>query len=366
MRQLTAAVATLPDYERSPANFFPLSARSVRIEDRPLPIIEIHVLAGPDQHRQRHAEIVMLSRLAFIERGCTPNGHVRWNTRTCGGIHRTRCRVREGHRIGYALPIDHGRAQVYPAGTWFSIRRTDSGSRIANKGTEMPSVLITGASRGLGLEFAHQYLSDGWRVLATCRNPTGAEKLTRLAKNAGDNLTILAIDVTKPEIIREAATQLDGVAIDLLINCAGITGASGQRPRNIDYDSWAQVFDVNTMGMRVLESFIGHIARSERRLVVSITSGMGSLGDNTSGGSIAYRSSKAALNMVMRSAAIDLAPQGISCVVINPGWVKTDMGGLNATLTPQESVSAIRQLITTLGQKDTGKFYHYDGGEYPW
>lgn len=231
----------------------------------------------------------------------------------------------------------------------------------------MPSVLITGASRGLGLEFARQYLNDGWHVLATCRNPAGAEKLTRLAKNAGDNLAIVAIDVTKPESIRKAATQLGGSAIDLLINCAGITGASGQRPGNIDYDSWAQVFDVNTMGpMRVLESFIDHIARSQRRLVVSITSGMGSLADNTSGGSIAYRSSKAALNMAMRSAAIDLAPRGISCLVVNPGWVKTDMGGPNATLTPQESVSAIRRMIATFGRKDTGKFYHYDGSEYPW
>jgi NAD(P)-dependent dehydrogenase (short-subunit alcohol dehydrogenase family) len=96
------------------------------------------------------------------------------------------------------------------------------------------------------------------------------------------------------------------------------------------------------------------------------TSGMGSLADNTSGGSIAYRSSKAALNMVMRSAAIDLAPRGVSCIVLNPGWVKTDMGGPNATITPQESVGALRRLIAGLGAKDSGKFYHYDGSEYPW
>jgi len=231
----------------------------------------------------------------------------------------------------------------------------------------MPSVLITGANRGLGLEFARQYLADNWHVFATCRNPARADKLKALAKSAGGKLTVLEMDVTKPEIIRKAATQLDGSAVDLLINCAGIIGASGQRPGNIDYDSWAHVFDVNTMGpLRVLESFIDHIARSERRLVVSITSGMGSLADNTSGGSIAYRSSKAALNMAMRSTAIDLEPRGISCVVINPGWVRTDMGGPNATLTPQESVSAIRRMIVTLGRKDTGKFYHYDGSEYPW
>lgn len=231
----------------------------------------------------------------------------------------------------------------------------------------MPSMLITGANRGLGFEFVRQYLADDWRVFGTCRNPAQADKLKALAKSAGGKLTVVEMDVTKPEIIRKAATQLDGSAIDLLINCAGIVGAFGQRPGNIDYDSWAHVFDVNTMGsLRVLESFIDHIARSERKLVVSITSGMGSLADNTSGGSIAYRSSKAALNMVMRSAAIDLAPRGIACVVVNPGWVKTDMGGPNATLTPQASVGAMRRIIATLGRKDTGKFYHYDGSEYPW
>ena len=118
--------------------------------------------------------------------------------------------------------------------------------------------------------------------------------------------------------------------------------------------------------LRVLEAFIDHIARSKRKLVVTITSGMGSIGDNTSGGSIAYRSSKAAVNMVMRSAAIDLAPRRISCVVVNPGWVKTDMGGPAATLTPQESVTALRRLIETFGLNNSGKFYHYDGNEYPW
>jgi NAD(P)-dependent dehydrogenase (short-subunit alcohol dehydrogenase family) len=151
-----------------------------------------------------------------------------------------------------------------------------------------------------------------------------------------------------------------------LINAAGIAGASGQTTGNVDYKSWAHVLEVNTMGpLRVLESFIEHIARSERRLVVTITSGMGSLANNKSGGSIAYRSSKAAVNMVMRSAAIDLAPRGISCVLVNPGWVRTDMGGPKAPLSPQESVKAMRRLINTLGPKNSGQFYNYDGCEYP-
>jgi NAD(P)-dependent dehydrogenase (short-subunit alcohol dehydrogenase family) len=231
----------------------------------------------------------------------------------------------------------------------------------------MPAVLITGANRGLGLEFARQYLADGWQVFATCRDPASAGELQRLARDSSGKLTIVAMDVTEAASIRKAAIRLEGVAIDLVINSAGIVGVSGQRPGNIDYASWARVLDVNTMGpLRVLEAFLDHIARSERRLVVTITSGMGSIGDNTTGGSIAYRTSKAAVNMVMRSAAIDLGPRGIVCVVVNPGWVKTDMGGPGATLTPQESVTALRRLIETLGPINSGKFYHYDGSEYPW
>jgi NAD(P)-dependent dehydrogenase (short-subunit alcohol dehydrogenase family) len=231
----------------------------------------------------------------------------------------------------------------------------------------MPVVLITGANRGLGFEFARQYQDDGWRIFAACRDPTSAGELQRLAKDSSGKLTIVAMDVTDSTSIRKAATQLDDVAIDLVINSAGIIGVSGQRAGNVDYESWARVLDVNTMGpLRVIETFIDHIARSERRLVVTVTSGMGSIGDNTSGGSIAYRTSKAAVNMMMRSAAIDLAPRRITCVVVNPGWVKTDMGGPGATLTPLESVTALRRLIETLGPNNSGKFYHYDGSEYPW
>ena len=211
--------------------------------------------------------------------------------------------------------------------------------------------------------FASQYLAEGWRVFAACHNPDAA-KLRCLAK---DMLNVVAMDVTDAESVRNATTQLKDVAIDVLINSAGIAGASGQKTGNVDYESWAHVFNVNTMGpLRVVESFSDHIARSERNLVITITSGMGSLADNTSGGSIAYRSSKAAVNMVMRSAAIDLAPRGITCVLVNPGWVRTDMGGPKAPLSPQESVTAMRRLIETFGPNQSGKFYNYDGREYPW
>jgi NAD(P)-dependent dehydrogenase (short-subunit alcohol dehydrogenase family) len=231
----------------------------------------------------------------------------------------------------------------------------------------MPSTLITGANRGLGLEFARQYLADGWQVYAACRDPETASELHRFADENHDTLRILAMDVTDPASIAAAATELAGQAIDLLLNNAGIIGPRGQTIGNIDYDAWKEVLDINTLGpMRVSEAFVEHAARSDRKLIVTLTSGMGSIADNTSGGSILYRSSKAAVNMVMRSLAIDLAPRGITCVVINPGWVRTDMGGPNATLEPSESIGRMRRLIDTLGPEQSGKFFNHTGREYPW
>ncbi len=124
---------------------------------------------------------------------------------------------------------------------------------------------------------------------------------------------------------------------------------------------------VNTLGpMRVTEAFAAHVARRDRRLIVTITSGLASIADNTSGGWIAYRSSKAAVNMVMRSIAVELASRGIICVVVSPGWVQTDMGGPGAPLTPSESVTALRRLFEKLRPRDSGKFFSHDGRELPW
>jgi NAD(P)-dependent dehydrogenase (short-subunit alcohol dehydrogenase family) len=231
----------------------------------------------------------------------------------------------------------------------------------------LPAVLITSASRGLGLEFTAQYVADNWHVYAACRHPDSAAKLQRLAQDHESRIDILAMDVTNASSIERATVSVQNAAIDVLINSAGIIGEPNQKAGKVDYPAWAHVLDVNTMGpLRVTEAFVDHIARSQRRLVVTISSGMGSLADNTSGGSIPYRSSKAAVNMVMRSAAIDLAPRGINCVLINPGWVQTDMGGRSATLTPRQSVTAMRLLIEGLGANDSGKFYNYDGREYAW
>ena len=230
----------------------------------------------------------------------------------------------------------------------------------------MDTVLVTGANRGIGFELARQYAAGGWQVLAACRSPGTAQALKELARDAPGKLSLIEIEVTDARSI-ERAVEADRGPIDVLINCAGVLGRPEQRTGSIDYEDFRHVLDVNVLGpARMTEAFAGRVAQSSRRTIVTITSGMGSLADNTSGGYVPYRTSKAAVNMVMRCAAIDLARRGIVCIVINPGWVKTDMGGAGATLTPEKSVTAMRRVIDKLGPRDSGKFFNYDGREYPW
>jgi len=231
----------------------------------------------------------------------------------------------------------------------------------------MPTMLITGANRGLGLEFARQYAAEGWQVFATCRAPRAAKELQRIAAESGGRVRVIEMDVTDAASVRAAADGLKGEAIDLLLNNAGVGGPPGQRIGGLDYAAWAKVLDTNTLGpMRVVEAFLENVARSRLKQVVTITSGMGSLEDNTSGGSYAYRSSKAAVNMVVRSLALDLKSRGVTCVVMNPGWVRTDMGGSRGTLSPEESIRSIRSVIAALRPEDSGKFLNYNGKPYPW
>ena len=231
----------------------------------------------------------------------------------------------------------------------------------------MPSVLITSASRGIGLEFVRQYAADGWQVFAACRGPATATQLQTVADASRGRVEVLALDVTDGKSIRAAAAHLRDLSLDVLINSAGIMGKAQQDLGEMDYASWAEVLDVNTMGpMRVTEAFVEQVGRSERKIIVTITSGMGSLADNSSGGWIAYRSSKAAVNMVMRTIALDLKSRGVICVLLNPGWVKTDMGGPNANITVEQSVSNMRRVIEKLAPADTGKFFHHNGKEFPW
>lgn len=232
---------------------------------------------------------------------------------------------------------------------------------------ESQTILVTGASRGLGLEFARQYAADGWNVLAACRAPGEAAELQGLAVGSGGRVQVVALDVTDAASVKNAAARLAEVPIDLLINNAGVGSPKGQKIGSLDYAAWQRVLDTNTLGpMRVVEAFLGNVEKGRQKKIVTITSGMGSIEDNGSGGSYAYRSSKAAVNMVVKSLSIDLGSRGITCIVMNPGWVRTDMGGAGGQLSPQQSIAAMRKVIAGLTPGDSGRFFNHDGRQYPW
>lgn len=223
----------------------------------------------------------------------------------------------------------------------------------------MPTVLITGANRGLGLEFTRQYAADGWHVIACCRKPAEASALKKIK----GEVTIEALDVANDGDIAKFAKKLKGEAIDLLINNAGIYG-----PRSgSDTDAWLEVIRVNTVApFRMAEAFAPHVARSKQKTIVNITSVMGSIASNESGGSPIYRSSKAALNMVMKGLSQELKSRGVTVAVFHPGWVKTDMGGAGAPVAIPDSIGGLRKAIAKLKPADTGKFFNYDGKPLPW
>ena len=227
----------------------------------------------------------------------------------------------------------------------------------------MPTCLITGANKGLGLEFARQYAADGWKVVAACRRPDDANTL----KAVEGNVEIHALDVTDFAKIEALQKKVGREPIDLLINNAGIYGPRSMTYNSIDYAAWAEVVRVNTMApMKVAAVFMDNVARSQKKQIVSVTSKMGSVAENTSGGSYIYRSAKAALNAAMKSLAIDVEDRGVTVAVLHPGWVRTDIGGSGAQIDAFESVAGMRQVIAGLRKGDTGKFYNYDGTELPW
>ena len=226
------------------------------------------------------------------------------------------------------------------------------------------SVLVTGANRGLGLEFTKQYAADGWNVLACCRDPQQASALQAIA-NANKNVEILALDVANFAQIDALALQLKDRAIDVLINNAGVYPSS--RFGSVDYDAWAEGFRVNSMApLKMAEAFVQQLASSQLKKIATLTSKMGSIDDNTSGESYSYRASKTAVNMVMKSLSIDLKSYGISVVTLHPGWVQTDMGGRNALISAQTSVTGLRQVIDKLSLSNTGEFIAYDNKQIAW
>ena len=223
----------------------------------------------------------------------------------------------------------------------------------------MSTVLITGAARGLGLDFVKQYAARGWKVHACARDPDALNGIE------GD-IHAHTLEVTDYEAVTALAGTLQGEAIDVVINNAGVAGREATVLGSIDPEVWRQTFEVNTLApLMIAQAFIEHVARSEQRKMIALSSRLGSIALADSG-RYAYRASKAALNMKWKGLSIDLAGKGVICVVLHPGWVQTDMGGAAATLTIEQSVPAMVNLIDGLKPSDSGRFLNYDGTEFPW
>ncbi len=226
------------------------------------------------------------------------------------------------------------------------------------------TILITGTNRGIGLEFTQQYAADGWNVITCCREPQSAGALQALA-NTYKNIEIVTLDVADFVQIDAVALQLKDHKIDVLINNAGVYPDSSLG--NLNYDDWASAFKINSMApLKMVEAFMPHIVNSRLKKVATLSSKMGSIDDNSGGGSYIYRSSKTAVNMVMKSLAIDVKTNGVSVVTLHPGWVKTDMGGPNGLVNTQTSVTGLRKVIADLSLANSGKFIAYDGKEIAW
>jgi len=227
----------------------------------------------------------------------------------------------------------------------------------------MTTVLISGANRGLGLEFARQYAADGASVMAGVRAPEDAVELRAVT---GD-ISIHALDVTDGGSVATFKAAVGEAPIDLLIANAGVYGPPRQsRLDDLDWDGWMQTFATNTLGpVRLAQAFAANLKHGADKRLVAITSMMGSTAEN-GGGFFAYRSSKAALNNAWRGVALALKDDGVTAVVMHPGWVQTDMGGRGATLTPEQSVTGMRRVIAGLQPADTGRFYNWDGSDRPW
>ena len=232
----------------------------------------------------------------------------------------------------------------------------------------MKTILITGANRGIGLEFTKQYAADGWRIFACSRHPEKSDALNALARHYPEQVKVQLLDVADAAQIEHLAGLLANETIDLLINNSGVYPDSATSGfGHTDYTEWMRALQINTLApFKMSEMFINQISRSQLKTIITISRQMGSIEDNSSGGSYLYRSSKAAVNMVVKSLAIDLKPRGIKVVVFHPGWVKTDMGGPNAMISVEQSVSGIRKVISSLTLADSGQFLAYDGRKLPW
>ena len=238
----------------------------------------------------------------------------------------------------------------------------------------MTVVLVTGASRGLGLELSRQYAADGATVIATCRDPAGATGLAALAARHPAAIRVEALDVTDHAAIDALASKYRDQPIDILINNAGDIGPRDpdrtriheQHFGTINYVEWRRVLEINTLSpAKVAEAFVENVVASDRKLMVFVSSTTGS---NVEGvyPTFAYCSSKAALNKVVTMLAIALKPRGITCAAVCPGYVRTKLGGDAALLGVEESITGVRRVIAGLNLARTGTFTRYNGDPIPW
>lgn len=226
----------------------------------------------------------------------------------------------------------------------------------------MPSVLITGANRGIGLELARQYAADGWTVYATCRDPEAA---TDMHAVAGD-VAVHRLDVDDPASLDALKAALGDRPIDVLFNNAGININRGASIADVDYDKWARTMATNVFApIRVTWALKDNVLRSDRKVLAYTSSRMGSIAAN-GGGSVVYRSSKTALNMAVDCVAREFGPQGAIAVMFHPGHVRTDMGGPSAPVSAPDSAAGMRRVIAGLTPEDNGAFRNYDGAPLPW
>lgn len=224
----------------------------------------------------------------------------------------------------------------------------------------MATWIITGANRGIGLELCTQLAARGDTVIGTARDPAAASALRALP------VAIEALDLRDDASVRALGRRLEDRAIDVLVNNAG-RGGGGPGIAELDWDIVGDYFAVNAIGpMRVTQALLPALRRGERRLVAHLSSNLGSIGDNHSGGSYAYRASKAALNMFNRSLAHELAPEGFTCLVLHPGWVQTDMGGPRATTPVADSVAGLLEVMDGAGPEKTGRFISFRGDQLTW
>lgn len=222
----------------------------------------------------------------------------------------------------------------------------------------MPTILIIGASRGLGLEFVRQYAAEGWRVLATVRDIAQG----RAVSEAGAEVYIC--DLGDLGSVARLAAGLGETGLDIVLHSAGIYGER-QSFGEVDPEEFMKVMRIDALApLKVAEALADRL--TGRKIFAAVSSNMGSMSDNTSGGSYAYRAAKAALNMVIKGMAVDLASRGILTVALSPGWVRTDMGGPNAPLEPPEAVAGMRRVLAELTPETSGALMHYDGRRLEW